>query len=403
MSSRQARSTRSADNEGVSTSAGAHRRTHHRPLAPGHRVRRHRKTATELAGPDRCRTVDPGPRRARASPRQRSGNCGGGQGLRQGSLAVRTVVIRRGRQPSGSGRRIRRHSERLERVTPNPGRIFWSPVVGRPPLSGSPNRLRRRSPGWHGPNSISAVRSARLCSTRPLSARTRCRSTAPTSTTTCSSRALYIHLMTPPLSDCPPTQRDLGSPGWAPAVRLPTTGGVPTASSVSSIILTHISTSGPLLASGIYAEEVYDARAEIDGWSKPGFDDSGWRPAAPHPDIVTPRTRVAPPVRRFPRALPPRRSPPPALSPPVPPPRAARPPSARRAHLAGVGRFPPARSPCSRGSPARRPCSRSPLFSPRLSRSGVVWPRPLPPQRDERLGWTGDIQVFAPTATFLFD
>jgi alpha-L-rhamnosidase len=25
------------------------------------------------------------------------------------------------------------------------------------------------------------------------------------------------------------------------------------------------------------------------------------------------------------------------------------------------------------------------------------------PQRDERLGWTGDIQVFAPTATFLYD
>ena len=25
------------------------------------------------------------------------------------------------------------------------------------------------------------------------------------------------------------------------------------------------------------------------------------------------------------------------------------------------------------------------------------------PQRDERLGWTGDLQVFAPTATFLFD
>ena len=25
------------------------------------------------------------------------------------------------------------------------------------------------------------------------------------------------------------------------------------------------------------------------------------------------------------------------------------------------------------------------------------------PQRDERLGWTGDIQVFSPTATFLFD
>ena len=25
------------------------------------------------------------------------------------------------------------------------------------------------------------------------------------------------------------------------------------------------------------------------------------------------------------------------------------------------------------------------------------------PQRDERLGWTGDLQVFAPTAAFLYD
>src|ERR1700709_543335 len=25
------------------------------------------------------------------------------------------------------------------------------------------------------------------------------------------------------------------------------------------------------------------------------------------------------------------------------------------------------------------------------------------PQRDERLGWTGDLQIFAPTASFLFD
>ena len=25
------------------------------------------------------------------------------------------------------------------------------------------------------------------------------------------------------------------------------------------------------------------------------------------------------------------------------------------------------------------------------------------PQRDEKLGWTGDIQVFAPTANFLYD
>ena len=25
------------------------------------------------------------------------------------------------------------------------------------------------------------------------------------------------------------------------------------------------------------------------------------------------------------------------------------------------------------------------------------------PQRDERLGWTGDVQVFSPTAAYLFD
>ena len=35
---------------------------------------------------------------------------------------------------------------------------------------------------------------------------------------------------------------------------------------------------------------------EIPGWSEPGFDDSGWRPAARRPDIVTPQARVAPPV-----------------------------------------------------------------------------------------------------------
>ena len=59
---------------------------------------------------------------------------------------------------------------------------------------------------------------------------------------------------------------------------------------------------GPIVASGIYQGEVYDARAEIPGWSEPGFDDSGWRPGlAPRPDLVTPQARVAPPVRRFER------------------------------------------------------------------------------------------------------
>ena len=53
------------------------------------------------------------------------------------------------------------------------------------------------------------------------------------------------------------------------------------------------------------------------------------------------------------------------------------------------------------------------LLARRLDRlhENVVWSMrgnfvDLPtdcPQRDERLGWTGDIQVFAPTATFLFD
>jgi hypothetical protein len=61
--------------------------------------------------------------------------------------------------------------------------------LGRPPPSGSPNRLRRRSPGWPGPSSTPTVRSAKPCSTQQPSAGTRCRSTAPTSTTTCSSRA----------------------------------------------------------------------------------------------------------------------------------------------------------------------------------------------------------------------
>ncbi|MBN9393290.1 MAG: glycoside hydrolase family 78 protein [Chloroflexi bacterium] len=33
---------------------------------------------------------------------------------------------------------------------------------------------------------------------------------------------------------------------------------------------------GPILASGIYDGETYDARRELDGWSKTGFDDQNW-------------------------------------------------------------------------------------------------------------------------------
>jgi alpha-L-rhamnosidase len=37
---------------------------------------------------------------------------------------------------------------------------------------------------------------------------------------------------------------------------------------------------GPILASDIYDGETYDARLEMPGWNKPGFDDSTWIPAA---------------------------------------------------------------------------------------------------------------------------
>ncbi|HEX5434658.1 MAG TPA: family 78 glycoside hydrolase catalytic domain, partial [Candidatus Angelobacter sp.] len=37
---------------------------------------------------------------------------------------------------------------------------------------------------------------------------------------------------------------------------------------------------GPVLEDSVYNGEVYDARRETPGWDKPGFDDSGWSPAA---------------------------------------------------------------------------------------------------------------------------
>ena len=70
----------------------------------------------------------------------------------------------------------------------------------------------------------------------------------------------------------------------------------------------------------------------------------------------------------------------------------------------------------SRPSSWARTCSASGGSTPRTSYSNrfhenVVWSTrgnflSVPtdcPQRDERLGWTGDIQIFAPTAMFLFD
>jgi len=40
-----------------------------------------------------------------------------------------------------------------------------------------------------------------------------------------------------------------------------------------------LTTEGPIRANNEYDGEVYDARLEMRGWSRPGFDDSGWQPA----------------------------------------------------------------------------------------------------------------------------
>jgi alpha-L-rhamnosidase len=40
-----------------------------------------------------------------------------------------------------------------------------------------------------------------------------------------------------------------------------------------------LTTEGPIRANNEYDGEVYDARLEMEGWSRPGFDDSGWQKA----------------------------------------------------------------------------------------------------------------------------
>ena len=233
----------------------------------------------------------------------------------------------------------------------------------------------------------------------------------------------------------------------------------------------------PILASGIYDGEDYDAREEQPGWSRPGFDDSGWgRVQLRRRDTATLVAPTAPPVRvteeRTPVAV-------------------LTTPSGRRIldfgqNLVGVVRL-RATAPAGttvtlrtaevlqHGELYTRPLrdarstdnytfagrAEGEEWEPRftfhgfryvevdgwpgdldadvaegalvarilhtdLERTGwfsssepdldrlhenVVWGMrgnfvDLPtdcPQRDERLGWTGDIQVFAPTASFLFD
>lgn len=55
---------------------------------------------------------------------------------------------------------------------------------------------------------------------------------------------------------------------------------------------------GPILMSDIYDGETYDARLEKPGWSRPGYEDRGWRGVRPLGDITTSLVApVGPPAR----------------------------------------------------------------------------------------------------------
>ncbi len=57
-------------------------------------------------------------------------------------------------------------------------------------------------------------------------------------------------------------------------------------------------TTGPIRSSGLYEGETYDARAELLGWSEPGFVDDDWRPVVTvEHDLATLRAPIAPPIR----------------------------------------------------------------------------------------------------------
>ena len=233
---------------------------------------------------------------------------------------------------------------------------------------------------------------------------------------------------------------------------------------------------GPILSSGIYDGEDYDARAEMPGWSSPGFDDRAWSPVAVFSrDPATLVAPTGPPVRCSEQ-----RRPVAALRTPAGkevldfgqnlvgrlrirvsgaegaevvlstaevlqdgeiytrPLRGAR--STDRYILAGrtVEEWEPRFTlhgfryvqvdgwPGDLGAAAARGDIVACVYHSDMERTGwfscsdadvnrlhenVVWSMrgnfvDIPtdcPQRDERVGWTGDLQVFAPTATFLYD
>jgi len=66
----------------------------------------------------------------------------------------------------------------------------------------------------------------------------------------------------------------------------------------------HAST-GPILLSGIYDGETYDARLEHAGWTLPGFDNSGWSSVGTVEwDMNTLEAPIGPPVRRIEKIAP---------------------------------------------------------------------------------------------------
>ena len=59
-----------------------------------------------------------------------------------------------------------------------------------------------------------------------------------------------------------------------------------------------VSARGPVVSAGLYQGETYDARAELSGWSEPGFDAHAWTPVTVEDSrAVAPTARQTPPVR----------------------------------------------------------------------------------------------------------
>jgi alpha-L-rhamnosidase len=230
------------------------------------------------------------------------------------------------------------------------------------------------------------------------------------------------------------------------------------------------SSPGPIVRTGLYAGETYDARLEQPGWSTSNFDDSRWDTVQPMDfDLDTLEAPISPPVRRIETLLPVSTQ--------------ERESAIRfdfgqnasgRLRITATGRagntFTARHAEVIENDelglrPLRRAAATDtfffgehervvwePIFTihgfryaeiafddgveiisvemivlhtdmrrtgtfacsdPLINRlhENVVWSMksnfvdiPMDcPQRDERLGWTGDIQVFAPTATFLYD